>query len=187
MEYGTPQKLPNGRYFLKISSARHQVNGLILQDPMATKSVSFKVDDPSLFTKIDAEIIAKAKESKVEWFRKENLSDEIICAAYQESITDSTLDATLLTVKGEIRALAFDTQKNPMELQAVAPGTKCDVILELSGLWFLKKSFGPIWRVIQVRTRTAPKVHPTKEYLFTEEPADDEQEADDPADYLDMD
>jgi len=185
MEYGTPQKLPNGRYFLKVGPVRHQVNGLVLQDSLTNKSVSFKVKDESLFTGIDADILAKAKESKMEWFRKE-LDDDVICTAYQESVTDGILDSSLMTVKGQVRTIAFDTQKNPVELQAVAPESTCDVVLELSGLWFLKKSFGPIWRIIQVRTRAAPKEPPAQTYLFTDDPAE-EQEVDDPSDYIDLD
>ena len=56
--------------------------------------------------------------------------------------------------------------------------------LELAGMWFLKKSFGPIWRVVQVRVRAAPKAPEIpKEYLFSDEPEEPEDE--DPADYLD--
>jgi hypothetical protein len=182
MEYGTPQKLPNGRYFLKVGPVRHQVNGLVLQDSLATKTVNFKVKDSSLFTGIDAEIISKAKESTVEWFRKE-LTSEVISAAYQESVSDDVLEASLVTVRGDVRTTVFDSQKNPMELQAVTSGTTCDVVLELSGLWFLKKSFGPIWRIVQVRTRAAPKSAPS--YLFTDDPVE-EQEVDDPSDYIDF-
>jgi hypothetical protein len=58
------------------------------------------------------------------------------------------------------------------------------VVLELSGLWFLKKSFGPIWRILQVRVRAPPKTPELpKDYLFSDEPADEVD--DDPADYLD--
>lgn len=184
MEYGTPQKLPNGRYFLKIGPVRHQVNGLVLQDPLEIKTVTFKISNSDLFTGIDAEIIAKAKESKMEWFRKD-LSDELISAAYQESVSDGILDASLVTVKGQTRTVAFDSQKNPVELQAVAVGTTCDVVLELSGLWFLKKSFGPIWRIVQVRTKAAPK-EPVHSYLFTDDPVE-EPEVEDPSDYVDLD
>ena len=181
MEYGKPQKLPDGRYFLKINGARHQVNGLVLQDSLTSKSVNLKMEDSNLFATIDSELLAQAKESRVEWFGKE-LSDETIANAFQESVTDGVLSASLATVKGEIVTVAFDTQKNPMELQNVSAGSKCDVLLELSGLWFLKKSFGPIWRVVQVRVRgAATKVTFPKEYLFT----DDAEEEDDPADYLD--
>jgi len=182
MEYATPQKLPDGRYFLKISGARHQVNGLILQDSLASKSVNFKTDS-NLFSVIDEQILAQAKLSKQEWFGKE-LSDETIQNAWQESVTDGVLGASLATVKGQVVTLAFDTRKNPVELQDIQPETSCDVVLELSGLWFLKKSFGPIWRILQVRVRAPPKTPELpKEYLFSDEPVDQEDE--DPADYLD--
>jgi hypothetical protein len=54
-------------------------------------------------------------------------------------------------------------------------------MFELAGMWFLKKSFGPIWRVLQVRVRGAPKAVLPKDYMFTDEPEDEE----DPADFLD--
>ena len=180
MEYGKPQKLPDGRYFLKVSGPHHQVNGVVAQDGLSAKSVNFAIEDDSMFKTIDAELLARAKESKLEWFGKD-LSDETIQNAFQESVTDGVLGASLVTVKGEVVTLAFDTAKNPVELGDVKPGTKCDVLLELSGLWFLKKSFGPIWRVAQVRVRGAtPRTLP-KEYLFT----DEAEVEDDPADYLD--
>ena len=181
MEYGKPQKLPaDGRYFLKVTGARHQLNGLTLQDSLTAKAVNFVVPDASIFTKIDEEILTQAKASKMEWFGKE-LSDETITNAFQESVTDGVLGASLVTVKGEVVTTAFDTQKNPVELQDVKPESKVDVLFELSGLWFLKKSFGPIWRVIQVRVRSGSQRAPApKEYLFTDAPESD----DDPADYL---
>lgn len=182
MEYGKPQKLPDGRYFLRISGKTQQVNGLVLQDSLETKTVKFKVPEGSsdIFKTIDEELLAQAKASKVEWFGKE-LSDETILNAFQESVTDGVLDASLATVKGQVTTTAFDTQKNQVELQAVKPESKCDVMLELSGLWFLKKSFGPIWRVLQVRVRGGAVAPVPKEYMFTDDPEDEE----DPADFLD--
>jgi len=181
MEYAKPTKLPDGRYFLKISGSRHQVNGLILQDPLETKTANFKIPEGlGLFGEVDANILEKAKGSKVEWFGKE-LSDDTITSAFQESVTDGLIGASLATVKGQTITTAFDTQKNPISLEAIAPGTKCDVFLELSGLWFLKKSFGPVWRVLQIRIRGQPKVQAALDYMFTDEP----EEEDDPADYLD--
>lgn len=181
MEYGKPQKLPDGRYFLRIAGVQHQVNGLVLQDSLESKTVNFKVpEDLELFKKIDEELLTQAKASKVEWFGKE-LSDETIINAFQESVTDGVLGATLSTVKGQVTTSAFDTQKNAVALQDVKADTKCDVVFELSGMWFLKKSFGPIWRVLQVRIRGAPKAPSPKEYMFTDEPEDEE----DPADFLD--
>jgi hypothetical protein len=182
MEYGKPQKLPDGRYFLRISGKTQQVNSLVLQDSLETKTVKFNVPEGTLdiFKTIDEELLAQAKASKVEWFGKE-LSDDTILNAFQESVTDGVLDASLATVKGQVTTTAFDTQKTVIELQAVKSESKCDVMLELAGLWFLKKSFGPIWRVLQVRVRGGASPPPPKEYMFTDEPEDEE----DPADFLD--
>jgi Family of unknown function (DUF5871) len=181
MEYGKPQKLPDGRYFLRISGATQQVNGLVLQDTLEAKSVNFKVpENLDIFKTIDEQVLSKAKESKVEWFGKE-LSDETILNAYQESVTDGILGASLASVKGQVTTTVFDTQKNQLNVQDVKPETKCDVVVELAGLWFLKKSFGPVWRVLQVRVRGATKPPAPKEYMFTDEPEDEE----DPSDFLD--
>ena len=183
MEYGKPQKLQDGRYFLRISGKTQQVNSLVLQDSLETKTVKFNVPEGTLdiFKTIDEELLTQAKAYKVEWFGKE-LSDDTILNAFQESVTDGVLDASLATVKGQVTTTAFDTQKNPVELQAVKSESKCDVVLELAGLWFLKKSFGPIWRVLQVRVRGGAVVSAPKEYMFTDEPEDD---VEDPADFLD--
>lgn len=181
MEYGKPQKLPDGRYFLKINGAQRQVNSLVLQDDLSTKSVNFKVPGSSeIFTAIDAELLTQAKTSKVEWFGKE-LSDETIQTAFQESVTDGVLGASLASVRGQVVTVAFDTQKNSVELQDVKAGATVDALLELSGLWFLKKSFGPVWRVLQVRVRGVSRPSVKTEYAFMDEP----EVEDDPADYLD--
>jgi hypothetical protein len=183
MEYSKPQKLPDGRYFLKITGQRKQLNNVTLQDDLTNKNLSLKIaeDQAEFFNSVDAEILVQAKQSKVDWFSKE-LSDETIQNAYQESLTDGLVSASLATVKGEFVTRAFDRQRSAIDLAGVKKDTQCDVVLELSGLWFLKKSFGPIWRVLQVRVRGAPKAPEfAKEYMFEDDPA----EEDDPADYLD--
>jgi len=182
MQFATPQKLPDGRYLLKITGARYQVNGLELQDSLTSKSVNFKVTGDSVFSDVDKELLAQAKVSRVEWFGKE-LSDDTIANAYQESIEGGILGASLVTVKGKVTTLAFDSKKNPVDLADVS-GT-VDTLFELSGLWFLRHSFGPIWRVLQVRVRAPPKTTVVpKEYLFVDD-VEDQIAEDDPADYLD--
>lgn len=183
MEYSTPQKLPDGRYFLKIVGQRKQLNNVTLQDDLTVKNINLKIEDTQVefFTAIDEELLTQAKKSKVDWFGKE-LSDETIQSAYQESVTDGVVGASLASLKGEIITKAFDRQRESIALSTVKKGSQCDIVLELSGLWFLKKSFGPIWRVLQVRVRGAPKAPEfSKEYMFDDDPADE----DDPADYLD--
>lgn len=185
MEYGTPVKLPDGRYFLKLGNALHQVNGVVLVDSLTQNSISFKIPEASqaVIDQCDKDIVAKAKESKVEWFGKE-LSDETIEAAYQESMTEGVLSVAPAKLKGEVILTAFDTKKTPLELADVKEGSTCDAVFELAGLWFLKKSFGPIWRVVQVRVRGATRSAIfSKEYLFKDTPEDEPET--DPTDYVD--
>jgi hypothetical protein len=189
MEYGIPIKIPDGRYFLKVSAkgdARvfHQVNNVHVDGTLTkeTRQVNLKVPSKTLFENIDNELLSQAEVSKLEWFGKE-ISTETIRSAYQASLsTDGELSASLAAVKGKIVTTFFDAQKNPIEEISGA----CDFLLELAGLWFLKRSFGPIWRVVQVRQRPAPKPK-TKgypvEFQFADEP--EAEEEDDPTDYLD--
>ena len=78
-------------------------------------------------------------------------------------------------------------QNLPLFLPVEEISGACDFLFELAGLWFLKRSFGPIWRVVQVRQRPVPKPK-TKgypvEFQFADEP-EPEGEDDDPTDYLD--
>jgi hypothetical protein len=162
------------------------VNGVKNQESLVTKMINFAIPSESVqkFIEVDTEIIEKAKTSKQEWFGKE-LSDETLQSAFQESVSDGIILASLATVKGQIVATAYDLKKEVVELQDVKEGATLDVLFELAGIWFLKKSFGPIWRVVQVRVRGEPKSRSfPKDYLFSDSP-EEEVEEEDPADYID--
>lgn len=190
MEYGTPVKIPDGRYFLKVSAkgdARvfHQVNNVHVDGTLTkeTRQVNLRIPSKTLFENIDNELLSQAEVSKLEWFGKD-ISAETIRSAYQASLSaDGELSATLASVKGKVVTTFFDAQKNPIE----EISGSCDFLFELAGLWFLKRSFGPIWRVVQVRQRPEQKPK-TKgypvEFQFADEP-EAEAEEDDPTDYLD--
>ena len=191
MEYGTPVKIPDGRYFLKVSAKGdtrvfHQVNNVQVDGTLTkeTRQVNLRIPSKTLFANIDNELLSQAEVSKLEWFGKD-VSAETIRSAYQASLsTDGELSASLAAIKGKVVTTFFDVQKNPVEEISGA----CDFLFELAGLWFLKRSFGPIWRVVQVRQRSAPKPK-TKgypvEFQFADEPEPEAEEEDDPTDYLD--
>jgi len=179
MEFGKTQKLPDGRYFLKITGQMIQLNNVKYQEGTIEDIIS----QVSKFEAVDEAILTEAKNSKTEWFGRE-LSDETIQNAFQSSLTDGALGVSLAKVKGEVVTKVFNSQKEEIGLSNVAAGTQCDVLVDLSGLWFLKKSFGPIWRVVQVRVRSQqpkPSRVPTQ-YMFEDE---DDLGEDDPADYVD--
>ena len=191
MEYGTPVKIPDGRYFLKVSAKGdtrvfHQVNNVQIDGTLTkeTRQVNLRIPSKTLFESIDNELLSQAEVSKLEWFGKD-VSAETIRSAYQASLSaDGELSATLASIKGKVVTTFFDAQKNPIE----EISGSCDFLFELAGLWFLKRSFGPIWRVVQVRQRPAPKPK-TKgypvEFQFADEPDPEAEEDDDPTDYLD--
>jgi hypothetical protein len=191
MEYGTPVKIPDGRYFLKVSAKGdtrvfHQVNNVQVDGTLTkeTRQVNLRIPSKTLFANIDNELLSQAEVSKLEWFGKD-VSAETIRSAYQASLsTDGELSASLAAIKGKVVTTFFDVQKNPVEEISGA----CDFLFELAGLWFLKRSFGPIWRVVQVRQRSAPKPK-TKgypvEFQCADEPEPEAEEEDDPTDYLD--
>ena len=186
MEFGAPVKLPDGRRFLKISGCMIQLNGVTVQEGLSAANPTIAVPE-GLHPKIsalDEEVLTKAKADKMAWFGAD-LKDETIQGAFQSSLTDGTLSASLARVKGAVVTKAFDSQKNAIELEAVGEGAQCDLLVELAGLWFLKKSFGAVWRVIQARVRAAPKgpSFPTQ-YMFEDE-VEEEAAEDDPADYID--
>lgn len=186
MEFGVPQKLPDGRRFLKISGCIVQLNGVTIQEGLTAPNINIAVPE-SLHEKIsavDEKVAAKAKEAKLEWFGAD-LKDETIQGAFQTSLTDGDLSVGLAKVRGEVVTKAFDCTKQEVELASVGEGAQCDVLVELAGLWFLKKSFGGVWRIVQVRVRGPPKppAFPTQ-YMFEDEVAE-EQAADDPTDYMD--
>jgi hypothetical protein len=176
MKYAQPVKLPDGRYFLKISNDSgekffHQVNSVVFSAGEQNQ-VNLKIpENVSLFSDVDEQIVSQAKESKVSWFGKE-VSDETVVSAYQKSINpDGILEASFATIRGDIVTTAYDSQKNQIDIKSLGENIQVDLWLELTGLVFSKRSFEPIWKVIQVRTKGSPKF--PREYMFSDESPDD--------------
>ena len=159
MEYGKPTKLPDGRYFLKITGSAHkQINNAEVQEAHC-----FKV--PVSLEEYDAEILKRAEVSSEEWFGRKigNLK-----GAFDSSVTSGILEAPL-TKKTKV----YDAQKNEVDASVLVPGVRCDIIVELVGLWFIKKSFGPVWRVIQARLKKETSI--PQVYMFQDEADSDDE------------
>lgn len=191
MEYSQPVKIPDGRYYLKVTKGGervfYQLNKLKLVDDnlLATKNLSFTLPESAvdILSAVEQELLSQAISSKMEWFGKE-ISDETIAKAYQSAIDHGTFQAPLATVNGQTVVVAYDSNKDAVELKNIQKDSVVDVLVELSGLWFLKKSFGPIFRLAQIRVplqAASRKTFPTQ-YLF-DDAQDEEGETD--TDYLD--
>lgn len=177
MLYGVPSKLPDGRYFLKVTQdggdrCVHQVNNVKLATDGNQVTLTIPPGDVTLFSDIDEQIITQAKESKVLWFGKE-IADETVVAAYQKSVNpEHELSASLVTIKGEVVTTFYDTQKAKVDL---TQSGSVDVLLELSGLVFTKRVFEPVWKVVQGRIKAPQKPKFPREYLFKDDPVEEEE------------
>lgn len=171
MEYGKPTKLQDGRYFLKISQGNgekviKQINNVIVQDDSC-----YKVSSADIFEAIDDEIISQAEKNSEEWFSKK-FDRDTLKAAFDSSISAGILEAQFARKNTVVMTKVFDNSKNEVALDSLVPGTKCDILVELVGLWFIKKSFGPVWRVAQARLKKETKF--IQQYMFEDEKSDDE-------------
>lgn len=194
MEYSQPIKIPDGRYYLKVSKGGervfYQLNKVQLMDDglFSSKDISFQMNEmsQSIIAAVDQELVQQAVTSKMDWFGKE-ISDETISKAYQSTLEGAVFQAPLATVNGKAVTVAYDSQKASVDMTTLQKGSTLDILVELAGLWFLKKSFGPIFRIAQIRVAAPPvqkKSFPT-EYLFDDAPQDEVEEEDSPNDYLD--
>ncbi len=171
MEYGKPARLSDGRYFLKITGSDgsrilKQLNSVEVQEENC-----YKVPDKT-FENVDEEIINQADSCSEAWFGKK-IDRSALKSAYDSSVSVGILEAQFAKKNGTIMTKVFDTEKNEISVDTLTPGTKCDIVVELVGIWFIKKSFGPIWRVVQARLKKEQKVE--QNYLFN----DDDQSNDD--------
>ena len=169
MEYGKPTKLQDGRYFLRITGADgsrviKQINGAEFQEGNC-----YKVQ--TNLSEYDDDIISQAEKHSEEWFGRK-FEKDAIKSAFDSSVSAGILEAPFAKRNSTIATKFFDENKNEVSSDIIVPGTKCDILIELTGLWFIKKSFGPVWRVVQARMRKESSF-PNK-YMFTDEQSDDE-------------
>jgi hypothetical protein len=154
MEFSAPTKLPDGRYYVKVASDVRIVEknvkiGEIQDDMVVTLS------DTSQIQSFDEKLVDAAFQNSAQWFQREIVKD-VIAGYYQSALEDKILQIVPNTTpKGKVAVGIFSDAKDPLE--RVDPGTVCTVLLQLDGLWFLKKSFGPVWKLVQVRVKRQAK------------------------------
>jgi hypothetical protein len=169
MEYGKPSKLQDGRYFLRITGSDGSRVLKQINNTEAQEANCFKV--PVNLTEFDDDIIAQAEKSSEEWFGKKFDIDSLK-KAYDSSVSAGILEAPFAKRNSTIATKVFDCDRKEVSTDVIVPGTVCDIVVELTGLWFLKKSFGPVWRVIQVRLKKESSF--PKQYMFSDEESEDE-------------
>jgi hypothetical protein len=156
MLYNPPTKGDDGLYFVKALNETKrkcliQLNKVKVSDfsgemvlDLTSEANVKKISD------IDALNLEAALENCESWFGKQ-LSEKVIHSAYSPSIVDGQLTGECIEV-----TKVFNAQQEQVDLENVQTGKTCDVIMEFSGIWFAKKSFGSSWNVVQVRVHPDP-------------------------------
>ncbi len=65
--------------------------------------------------------------------------------------------------------------KQVVDDSAITEGSMCDVVLEFLGVSFGKKTYSPVWQLVQTRVRV-PKKKAYDEYLFQGGDSDSESD-----------
>lgn len=170
MLYNPPTRGDDGLYFVKaLNDTKRKcliqlnkvkvadVSGDIIFD-LVSESNTQKITD------IDALNLEAARENCEAWFGKP-LNEKMIEGAYTPSVVEGQLTGECINV-----TRAFNDQQEPVDLESIQPGKTCDIIVEFSGIWFAKKSFGSSWNVVQVRIHPDPVLDTYPEgYAFVDD------------------
>ena len=158
--FSQPKKTQDGRYYVKVNDVKLvQLNNVKLASN-SQDSVTLSLTDEAqdTITAIDVCNLEQAKANQESWFSRQ-VADKTLEAAYMKSFSDGVMNVTKpvyhKTYRGRDR-----TEDVPLD------GDVCDVVLEFTGISFTKKTFSPVWRIIQTRLKMAPKKKYHEEYLF---------------------
>ena len=170
--FSIPKKTVDGRYYVKtLEKKLVQLNGVKLVSTLQGDAITFTLDALSQekVAEVDAVIIAAAKENCESWF--------------QRQVADKTLETAYVKPSETMNVSSVPSAKVYCSKEAVDPasvleGSVCDIVLEFSGVWFAKKTYGPTWKLVQTRVRPPPKKKVYDEYLFQDDDASVSSEED---------
>lgn len=185
MLYKSPVQSQSGHYYVKVRNDDNspvfvQLNNVKICNSLSESDTIFlEPSDVSKVVSIDSTNLDMAKERSVEWFTKE-LSPKTLEAAYQTSIgADGDLKTQKVIEGGVVATKAFSSDKAEVDLDTITAGTKCNVVVQFVGLLFTKKSFSPIWKLVQLRVCPEPRKRYTDRYLFEDDDQEDPESDED--------
>jgi hypothetical protein len=134
--FADPAKNSSGVYIAKCTETRTlRINCVKYSESLKM----FEVSSDALESYKEP-LITKATECSQSWFSKQ-ISQESLTTMYDDDF-DALFDPEFQL---------FDADRNEISPDDIKDGTVCDILVELDSIWFVKKSFGPRWRVLQAR------------------------------------
>jgi len=170
--FTTPKKTQDGRYYVKpLDKKVVQLNSVTVvslsQDSM---TLSLEQVSQDTVSDVDNTVLTEANTNCESWFSRV-VGSKTLEAAYSKSFSDGGIMNVTKPVYHKVYR-----NRELVEESHVTEGMSCDVVLELTGISFTKKTFSPVWKIIQTRLKlvVVPRKKYHEEYLFQDE---DEQVA----------
>lgn len=174
--FSIPKKTQDGRYYVKpVEQKTVQLNNVSIISS-SQDGVTLSLDEASqrLVGDVDALILTSAKENCESWFSRV-VAEKTLEAAYSKSFSDGGV----MNVTKPVYHRVYRNRELVGEGD-ITDGTVCDVVLELTGISFTKKTFNPVWKIVQTRLKVVivPRKKYHEDYLFqddaVEEVSDDD-------------
>lgn len=110
---------------------------------------------------LDELLIQTATDNSTDWFGKP-MSKDFVTEFYRKMLKESPGYAPILKVKvgidnhGEPNAQFFDEHRAPTTIEYLCKGATVKMICELSSVWFVNKTFGATFRLVQAAVVSKP-------------------------------
>jgi hypothetical protein len=163
--FSAPKKNADGKYFAKTSEKTFvQIDNIrLLTNSEDTMTIGFTtLESVTKIFDMNAKIIQAAKENSEAWFGRV-VPDKTIEAGFTDVVAKGD-DHGVMNVTRAKGSKVF-MNKKVVESDIDTEGSMCDVVLELCGVSFGKKTYSPVWQLVQTRIRV-PKKKAYDEYLF---------------------
>lgn len=111
---------------------------------------------------LDEMLIEAGTKHSQEWFGKK-MTKELVGEFYRKLLKENPNYPPILKIKvavdshGEPSAQFFDENRAPVSIDYLVKGSTVKMICELSSVWFVNKTFGATFRLVQAAVVSKPK------------------------------
>ena len=171
-----PKQGADGRYNARVVEPKFvQVNGVTIEGKFTdSDTVTLDFADADKISAVDQMVVDAAKDNSETWFGKK-VPDKTLEAGYTGSLKSNKMFVDKIR---EVRA--FNSDRTILALEDIPADITCDVIIEFVGVSFFKKTYSPVWKIVQVKLRPEPNRRQkyTDECMFEDPEPEIEDEPD---------
>lgn len=116
----------------------------------------------TMIKKLDDVLIDTATARSAEWFGKP-MSRDLVVEFYRKLLKENPQYPAILKIKvgldatGQPNAQFFDENRAPVPIDYLIKGSTVKMICEVSSVWFVNKTFGATFRLVQAAVTAKPR------------------------------